>query len=214
MQFSVPPHQFVLRKWRLAFWDQLLRTVSLFCFYLRCKLLCRIGRNQCWWPLLTFPTLNQSASVVQAGTRWKKWFRLLEHVKGGIHGSTGPITRLSILPNGVSGKHRPSNRHPKTPHAPNDFCGWRNEALVEATLLKPCVGQSVCLVHFIRRFMAALGGLFATQSLFNQFAPPALTFITSPCHSLQGHAKYHQIFMILITAFRKESGGERSGEHK
>lgn len=85
---------------------------------------------------------------------------------------------------------------------------------MEATLLKLRVGQSVCLVHFIRRFMAAPGGLFATQSLFNQSAPPALTFITSPCHSLQGHAKYHQIFMILITAFRKESGGERSGEHK
>lgn len=100
---------------------------------------------------------------------------------------------------------------PRPPTPPNYFHGWRDEALVEATLLKLRVRQSVCLVHFIRRFMAALGGLFATQSLFNQSAPPALTFITSPCHSLQGHAKYHQIFMILITAFRKESGGKEAG---
>lgn len=47
--------------------------------------------------------------------------------------------------------------------------------------------------------MAALGGLLQ-PSRYLISRPPALTFITSACRSPQGHAKYHQIFMILITA--------------
>lgn len=72
-------------------------------------------------------------------------------------------------------------------------------------LVKVWREQNVCLVHFIGKFTAS-GWAFATQSPFNKSVPPALTFITSLCHSLQGHAKYHQIFMILITAFRREKG--------